>query len=421
MKMYKIGVIGLGYVGLPLAIEFGKHFSVSAFDIDKSRINQLKNKFDKNLDISALEISKSKKLVLTNNIINLSECNFIIVTVPTPINKKNQPDLTFLKNACKFVSKILKKKDIVVFESTVYPGLTEEFCVPLIEKETKLKYNKDFFCGYSPERINPNDKKHNIKNIVKITSGSNKKIANEIDKIYRKIVIAGTHKAPSIKIAEAAKVIENAQRDINIAFINELAIIFDKMNIDTSEVLKAASTKWNFLNFKPGLVGGHCIGVDPYYLTYKSKLLGYDPKIISSGRKINDKFVNFVANKSILETKKKFKSKKLKFLILGLSFKENCVDCRNSKSIKLYNILKKRNIHVDCYDPIVDANRIYAKYKIKQIKKFKNNFYHCIILAVSHDIFKKIGEVRFKKQLISEGVFFDFKNTFARNKYNFYI
>ena len=419
--MYKIGIIGLGYVGLPLAIEFGKYFEVFAYDIDNTRVNQLNNKIDRNLDISKNQFLKSKKLNISNNIKNLSNCNFIVVTVPTPINKKNQPDLSYLKNACLSVSTILKKNDIVVFESTVYPGLTEEFCVPIIEKKSKLNYNLDFFCGYSPERINPNDKKHNIKNIIKITSGSNLKTANQIDKVYKKIIKAGTHKASSIKIAEAAKVIENAQRDINIAFINELAIIFNKMKIDTGEVLKAANTKWNFLDFKPGLVGGHCIGVDPYYLTFKSQQVGYKPKIITAGRKINDKFVNFVADKSILETKRIYKNKKLKFLILGLSFKENCVDFRNSKSIKLINIFKNKNLYVDCYDPIVDKDLILNKHKIKLIKKLKNNSYNCIIISVSHKIFKEIGEKELKKKLVSGGVFFDLKNLFPRNKDNFYI
>ena len=419
--MFKIGILGLGYVGLPLAIEFGKKYQVIGYDKKAKRINELKSYYDKNFDIDKKEFLKSKKLNFTNNLNHIKLCNIFIITVPTPVTKKNIPDLRYIRNACLTISRFLKKDDIVIFESTVYPGLTEEFCVPILQRKSGLVYNKDFFCGYSPERINPNDKINNIKNIVKITSGSNDFIANKIDKLYKKIIKAGTYKAPSISVAEAAKVIENAQRDLNIAFINELALIFNKLNIDVNDVLKAASTKWNFLKFKPGLVGGHCIGVDPYYLSYKSKKSGYNPKIITAGRKINDDFVKFVAKKATLETKKRFKSKKLNFLVLGLSFKENCVDYRNSKSINLINILKQKKFNVDCFDPLIDKKSFNKEFNIKINLNLKNKYYHCIILAVSHNYFVKVGESKLKLKLKKNGVFFDLKNVFSKNKKNLYI
>ena len=419
--MFKIGILGLGYVGLPLAIEFGKKYQVIGYDKKAKRINELKYNCDKNFDINEKEFLKSKKLNFTNNLNHLKSCNIFIVTVPTPVTKKNIPDLRYIRNACLDISQFLKKDDIVIFESTVYPGLTEEFCVPILQRKSGLVYNKDFFCGYSPERINPNDKIYNIKNIVKITSGSNDFIANKIDKLYKKIIKAGTYKAPSISVAEAAKVIENAQRDLNIAFINELALIFNKLNIDLNDVLKAASTKWNFLKFKPGLVGGHCIGVDPYHLSYKSKKSGYNPKIITAGRKINDDFVNFVAKKATLETRKRFKFQNLNFLVLGLSFKENCVDYRNSKSIDLINILKQKKFNVDCFDPLIDKKSFNKEFNIKINLNLKNKYYHCIILAVSHDYFVKVGESKLKLKLKKNGVFFDLKNVFLKNKKNLYI
>ena len=419
--MFKIGILGLGYVGLPLAIEFGKKYQVIGYDKKAKRINELKYNCDKNLDINEKEFLKSKKLNFTNNLNHLKSCNIFIVTVPTPVTKKNIPDLRYIRNACLDISQFLKKDDIVIFESTVYPGLTEEFCVPILQRKSGLVYNKDFFCGYSPERINPNDKIYNIKNIVKITSGSNDFIANKIDKLYKKIIKAGTYKAPSISVAEAAKVIENAQRDLNIAFINELALIFNKLNIDLNDVLKAASTKWNFLKFKPGLVGGHCIGVDPYHLSYKSKKSGYNPKIITAGRKINDDFVNFVAKKATLETRKRFKFQNLNFLVLGLSFKENCADYRNSKSINLINILRQKKFNVDCFDPLIDKKSFNKEFNIKINLNLKNKYYHCIILAVSHDYFVKVGESKLKLKLKKNGVFFDLKNVFSKNKKNLYI
>ena len=419
--MFKIGILGLGYVGLPLAIEFGKKYQVIGYDKKSKRVKELKSYYDNNFDINKKEFLKSKKLNFTNNLNHLKSCNIFIITVPTPVTKKKIPDLRYIRNACLDISKLLKKDDIVIFESTVYPGLTEEFCVPILQKKSGLVYNKDFYCGYSPERINPNDKIYNIKNIIKITSGSNDFIANKIDKLYKKIIKAGTYKAPSITIAEAAKVIENAQRDLNIAFINELALIFDKLKIDLSDVLKAASTKWNFLKFQPGLVGGHCIGVDPYYLTYKSKISGYKPKIITAGRKINDDFVNFVAKKATLETRKRFKFQNLNFLVLGLSFKENCIDYRNSKSINLINILKQKKFNVDCFDPLIDNKSFNKKFNIKINLNLKNEYYHCIILAVPHNYFVKVGESRLKLKLKKNGVFFDLKNVFPKNKKNLYI
>ena len=417
----KICVFGLGYVGLPLVISFGKKYSVVGFDKNIKRIHQLKNKIDKNNEIKKNQFNYAKKLSFTSNIIDLKTCNIFIVTVPTPIKKNKTPDLSFLIEACKNIAKFLKEKDIVIFESTVYPGTTQEVCVPILKRISKLKYNVDFFCGYSPERINPNDKKHTLSNIIKITSGSNKKTTDFVDKLYKSIVTAGTYKASSIEIAEAAKVIENAQRDLNIAFMNELALIFNKLNINTHEVLKAASTKWNFLNFKPGLVGGHCIGVDPYYLTYKSIKSGYTPKIITAGRNINDKFVNYVLWKAIHNTKKIFYNVNLRFLVLGVTFKENCVDYRNSKSIELIMKLKSKFNLVHCYDPLLKENDFNENNQIKLSNKLRKNYYHCIILSVPHNIFKKIGEKKLKTYLIKGGLFFDVKNFFPKNKQNLYL
>ena len=342
MKTKKIALIGLGYVGLPLAIEFGKKFKVVGFDISKERIDLLKKNEDPNLEISKKEFSDSAHLNFSHNIDDIKDCNIYIITVPTPIDKHKTPDLTALEKSSKTVGSVLKKGDIVIYESTVYPGATEEFCVPILEKQSGLKFNTDFYCGYSPERINPGDKKHKLIDIKKVTAGSTPEIALEVDELYNEIIVAGTHKAESIKVAEAAKVIENTQRDLNIALINELSIIFKKLNIDTEAVLKAAETKWNFNSFRPGLVGGHCIGVDPYYLTYKSKIAGYEPKIILAGRKLNDNMSTYVT-KNILKilTKKKIKIKKAKILIMGLSFKENCSDLRNSKILDVCKLLLK--------------------------------------------------------------------------------
>ena len=351
IKNLKLAVIGLGYVGLPLALEFSKKKKVIGFDINNTRINELNSGVDKNLEFKKKNLLSSKKIKFTNKIEHLRSANCFIITVPTPINNKKKPDLKPLLDASKMIGKIIKKGDIIIYESTVYPGCIEEVCVPELEKFSKLKFNLDFFCGYSPERINPGDKKHTISNIKKITSGSTKEIAKVIDALYNEIIKVGTHKTSSIRIAEAAKVIENTQRDLNIALINEFSILFKKLNINTDEVLNAAGSKWNFLPFKPGLVGGHCIGVDPYYLTYKAKKVNYNPKIILSGRKLNDNMGNYVALELIKKMKQKnIKIKKSKILISGLTFKENCPDLRNSGVQKVISKLIKFNCHIDLQD-----------------------------------------------------------------------
>ena len=421
IKNIKIGILGLGYVGLPIAIEFGKKYNVIGFDTNKERVKHLLKKYDKNGDYSKKDFDNSKYLNFSNYINDLNTCNVFIVCVPTPVTKFKKPNLRFVKLACHNLSLILKKNDTVIFESTVYPGMTEEFCIPILEKKSNLLLNKDFYCGYSPERINPNDKKHRLTNIVKITSGSNTNTSIFIDNLYKSIIKAGTFRAKSIKIAEAAKVIENTQRDLNIAFMNELSVIFNKLNIDTSEVLKAASTKWNFINFKPGLVGGHCIGVDPYYLSYRSKLAGYNPKIINAGRLVNDQFVNFITNKSIYETKKIFPKQKLNFLVLGLTFKENCFDFRNSKSIELVKKLIKEKFVVHCFDPHIDKSD-YKNFKKLNFKyQPKNNFYHCIIISVSHKYFKLMGQNKISTFLNRNGIIFDIKNTLPKSINNVYL
>ena len=416
-----IGVIGQGYVGLPLSIEFGKKLKVIGFDINSKRINELNHKEDRNNDIKLEEFKLSKKVSFTDKISDLSKCNVFIITVPTPITKKKIPNLRYIKQACNAISTLLKKDDVVILESTVYPGVSEEICVPILQKKSKLIYNKDFFFGYSPERINPNDNQHKITDIVKVTSGSNLKTLNFVDKLYKQIIKAGTHRVSNIKIAESAKVIENAQRDINIAFINELCLIFDKLNINTNQVLKAASTKWNFINFKPGIVGGHCIGVDPYYLTHKSINSGYIPKIITAGREINDNFTSFIIKKAIKNCKLKFKEKNFKFLILGLTFKENCVDYRNSKSIELANLLIKKKYITHCYDPLLKIDEFNSKNKIQIIKKPKKNYYHCIIISVAHNYFVNLGEKKIKTFLKNNGFIFDIKNIYPDNSKNLYL
>ena len=388
----KIAIIGLGYVGLPLAVEFAKKRLTIAFDIKKKRIEELKSGIDKTLELSNLQIKRAKKLVLTYSKKDLKLANCYIVAVPTPIDKLKRPDLKLLNAACKMIGSFLKKDDIIIFESTVYPGCTEEVCIPILEKFSKLKFNHDFYCGYSPERINPGDKKHQISNIKKITSGSTPVIADLIDALYKEIIIAGTHKASSIKVAEAAKIIENTQRDLNIALINELSIIFNKMNIDTEEILKAAGTKWNFLPFTPGLVGGHCIGVDPYYLTHKAKNIGYNPKIILSGRKLNDNMGTYVASQLMKAmNKKSIKIKNAKILIMGLTFKENCNDIRNSGILSVVNKLKKHQCNLDLYDPWVNRNEVKNLYNINPITSLNPNTYDGIIISVAHDKFKNMG------------------------------
>jgi len=417
MKNNNIAVVGLGYVGLPLAVLLSSKFNVKGFDINKERIDELNNFNDSTLEISSEKLRESfiKNLSLTQNLEKIKDCNIYIITVPTPINKDKTPNLKPLLNASKSIGSILSVDDIVIYESTVFPGCTEEKCVPVLETESKLKFNTDFYCGYSPERINPGDKKHTIDKIVKVTSGSTPETANKVDKIYASVISAGTHKASSIKIAEAAKVIENAQRDINIAFVNELAKIFNKMNIDTHEVLNAASTKWNFLNFKPGLVGGHCIGVDPYYLADKSIKLGYKPNIILSGRKLNDEMGDYVADKliSILKSKNKF-IEKTKILILGVTFKENCPDFRNTKVIDIIKRLKHFNMDVEAYDPWVNKDLFEREYNLKITKNITNKKYNAIILAVSHSEFKNLDIDKLK--LNNQTIVYDLKGFFETKK-----
>lgn len=406
----KIAIIGLGYVGLPLAIEFGKKYFVKGFDINEERIFSLKNGEDSICEISKNELLNN--IIYTSNPEDLRDCNIFIVTVPTPIDKYKSPDLGFLIDASKMIGQVLKKNDIVIFESTVYPGCTEEECVPILERTSNLKYNFDFFCGYSPERINPGDKVNTLTKIKKVTSGSNNIIAKIVDELYKSIIEAGTHMASSIKIAEASKAIENAQRDINISFVNELALIFDKMDIDTQEVLNAAATKWNFLNFKPGLVGGHCIGVDPYYLAHKAESLGYYPNVILSGRRVNDNMGIFIANKSIkLLIKKGNNLKGSNALILGVTFKENCPDIRNSKVFDIYNELVSFEMNVDVYDPIANPDLVMREYNINLITKLLN--YDLIILAVPHICFTNLKILELKKS--TNSVIFDIKGMLSSN------
>ena len=417
MKIKKIALIGLGYVGLPLAIEFGKKFKVIGFDISKDRINLLKKNEDPNLEISKKEFLDSTHLSFSNTVDDIKDCNIFIITVPTPIYNNKMPDLTALKKSSQTVGSVLKKNDIVIYESTVFPGATEEFCVPILEKQSKLKFNTDFYCGYSPERINPGDKKHRLIDIKKVTAGSTPQIATEVDKLYKIIITAGTYKAESIKVAEAAKVIENTQRDLNIALINELALIFKKMNIDTEQVLNAACTKWNFLPFRPGLVGGHCIGVDPYYLTYKANKIGYYPEIILAGRKINDNMAAYVAKEVLkLMNSKDIQIAKANILIMGLTFKENCPDYRNSRVVDLIREFKNFNCNVDVYDPLVDKKKFAYEYKIEVIEKPIKNKYDATIIAVAHDEFKSLT----KKQIRAYGrpnhVLYDIKYLLKSNE-----
>tara|TARA_B100001057_G_scaffold490087_1_gene577652 strand:+ start:822 stop:2069 length:1248 start_codon:yes stop_codon:yes gene_type:complete len=408
-----IGIIGLGYVGLPLANAFAKKYTVVGVDINLNRINALKNFNDVTLELTPedLKVTVGKSLILTNSINDTSNCNYYIVTVPTPITLSNQPDLSLLINATKSVSTVLENGDIVIFESTVYPGVTEDICIPILEKGSGLAFNKDFHVGYSPERINPGDKKHTITKIKKVISGSSKESVNKIFELYSSIIDAGVYVAESIKVAEAAKVIENTQRDLNIAYINELAQIFNKMGIDTNDVLQAASTKWNFLNFKPGLVGGHCIGVDPYYLSYKSKELGYDPKIILSGRETNELMPKFIFD-SILEKFNDEKNKFKKVLILGATFKENCPDVRNSKSLELFNIFDDNGFDSKIHDPIAEEEEMKSLYTENYIKKLETRF-DVIVIAVGHSSFLKMN---LSKISYAHTIIYDVKSIFPRSK-----
>lgn len=402
--MDKIAIIGLGYVGLPLAVEFAKKYQVVGFDIFQTRIDELKNGFDRTLELSAEDVNGAlqKGICFSTNFEDLKTCTIFIVTVPTPIDKNKRPDLTPLIKASQTVGKVLKKNDIVIYESTVYPGATEEDCVPVLEQVSGLRFNIDFFCGYSPERINPGDKTHTVTKILKVTSGSTPEIADKVDALYRSIIIAGTHKASSIKVAEAAKVIENSQRDINIAFINELSIIFNRLGIDTQEVLEAAGTKWNFLPFRPGLVGGHCIGVDPYYLTHKAQEVGYNSEIILAGRRLNDNMGIYVANQVIkLMIKKGHKIEGSKVLILGITFKENCPDIRNSRVIDVIEELQDFGVSMDIYDPWANSLDVKHEYHLELLSsKPTIDKYDAIILAVAHREFYDLSLKKSNNQVI---------------------
>ena len=406
----KIAIIGLGYVGLPLAVEFGKQVPVIGFDIHQKRIDELKSGQDHTLEVSPEELKQASKLSYSADLAELKDCNFFIVTVPTPIDDFKQPDLTPLIKASTSIGQVLKKGDVVVYESTVYPGATEEVCIPVLEKQSGLIFNQDFFAGYSPERINPGDKLHRVTNILKITSGSTPEIADFVDQVYNLVIEAGTHKAPSIKVAEAAKVIENTQRDVNIALINELALIFNKLGIDTEDVLKAAGTKWNFLPFRPGLVGGHCIGVDPYYLTHKAQSVGLHPEIILAARRLNDRMGEYVATQLIKEmVKKRIQVVGSKILVMGLSFKENCPDIRNTKIIDMVKALKEYDLDLDIYDPWVNSEEVELEYGLAAINTLINGKYDAIVLAVAHDQFKQMSPQQFHDLGKSQHVIFDLK------------
>jgi len=411
-----IAVIGLGYVGLPLAIEFSKKYSTVGYDKDENRISELKNSYDKTLEVSADELKAAKNLKLTFDAKDIAACNVFIVTVPTPVDKFNTPDLSPLASASKTVGKVLKNSDVVIYESTVYPGATEEYCVPILEKESGLKYNVDFFCGYSPERINPGDKEHSLKTITKVTSGSNEETAEFVDMLYKSIVSAGTHKASSIATAEGSKVIENIQRDVNIALINELSMIFNKLGLDTNEVLEAAGTKWNFLPFRPGLVGGHCIGVDPYYLTHKAQEIGYQPEMILAGRRINDTMGKYIADITITEmAKAEINPVGAKVAVLGITFKENCPDLRNTKIPNIIKHLHTYGCEIKVTDPFADVDEAKYFYAIDLLEKDQLTNCDAVIVAVSHDDYKKIAKEKWQEMFNGSGVFIDVKSIYENN------
>ena len=410
MTMEKIALIGLGYVGLPLAVEFGKKYKTVGFDINTSRVEDLKQGLDRTLEVDSEELTLAKQLSYTHNPEEIADCNIYIVAVPTPIDGHKRPDLTPLEKSSETVGKLLKKSDVVIYESTVYPGATEEFCVPILEKNSGLIFNQDFFCGYSPERINPGDKEHRVTTIKKITSGSTPEITEMVDALYRSIITAGTYKASSIKVAEAAKVIENTQRDVNIALINELALIFNKLDIDTEEVLKAAGTKWNFLSFRPGLVGGHCTGVDPYYLTYKAIEVGYHPEMILAGRRLNDNMGSYVADQvAKLMTKNRIHVVNANVLVMGITFKENCPDLRNTRVVDLIEEFSSFNCNVDVYDPWADKEEAEDKYGISLIKAPIEGSYDAVILAVAHDEFVEAGADQLRKYGKDNHILYDIK------------
>jgi len=417
MNSKKIALIGLGYVGLPLAVEFGKKRTVVGFDINQSRVNDLKDGVDSTLETTSKELKDAVHLSYTANLDDVKDCEIFIITVPTPIDKHKRPDLTPLEKSSEAVGSILKEGDIVIYESTVYPGATEEVCVPILEERSGLIFNKDFYCGYSPERINPGDKEHRVTTIKKVTSGSTPEIAIVVDKLYQEIIIAGTHKASSIKVAEAAKVIENTQRDVNIALINELSLIFNRLNIDTEAVLEAAGTKWNFLPFRPGLVGGHCIGVDPYYLTHKAIEVGYNPEMILAGRRLNDNMGSYVADQvSKLMTKKRIHVVDANVLIMGLTFKENCPDLRNTRVVDLVEEFEGFNCNVDVYDPWVDKDESVHEYGIQPIDQPTESKYDAILLAVAHDEFKALSVEQIKTFGKDNHVLYDIKYLLDANE-----
>jgi UDP-N-acetyl-D-glucosamine/UDP-N-acetyl-D-galactosamine dehydrogenase len=417
IKDINLAIIGLGYVGLPLAVEFGRIRSVVGFDVNKKRIDELKNNTDSTLEVSTPELRAASFLTFTNDIRDLSKCNCFIVTVPTPIDIHKRPDLSPLISASEMIGRVLKKGDIVIYESTVYPGATEEDCVPVLEKFSRLEYNHDFYCGYSPERVNPGDKEHRVINITKVTSGSTLEIADLVDMLYKEIIIAGTYKAESIRVAEAAKVIENTQRDLNIALINELAIIFNRMGIDTEAVLTAAGTKWNFLPFRPGLVGGHCIGVDPYYLTHKAQSIGYHPEIILAGRRLNDSMGTYVVAQLIKAmTKRRIHVDGAKILVMGLTFKENCPDLRNTRIVDIVAELRDYNCDVDVFDPWVSVDESKKEYRINAISKPQAGDYDAVILAVAHRQFKAMGVEKIRKFCKPVHIIYDLKYIFSSSE-----
>jgi len=417
LRNCKIGVIGLGYVGLPLAVEFGKHFKTVGFDIKASRVAELKAGRDNTLEVDSAELKSAKNLSFTTAAKDLRACRVYIATVPTPIDKYNRPDLRPVVGASEIIGEVLKKGDVVIFESTVYPGCTEEIAVPVLERVSGLKFNRDFFAGYSPERINPGDKQHRLPTIKKITSGSTPEVADFVDDLYKTIITAGTHKASSIKVAEAAKVIENTQRDVNIALINELALIFNRLGIDTEEVLLAAGTKWNFLPFRPGLVGGHCIGVDPYYLTHKAQEVGYHPEMILAGRRLNDNMALYVAQQvAQLMIERRIHVKGSRVLVMGLAFKENCPDLRNSKVVDVIEELSKFGAKVDVYDPWVDADEAEHEYGLRPVKRPQAGKYDAIVMAVGHQQFRDMGLAAVRKLAKREHVLYDIKYLFAANE-----
>jgi len=400
-------------VGLPLAVEFGKKYTTLGFDINHSRIDELNTGHDHTLEVSNQELTAAKYLAYTSDIDNIKACNVYIVTVPTPINEYKQPDLTPLEKASALLGEVIQSGDIVIYESTVYPGATEEVCVPILEQVSGLNYNKDFFIGYSPERINPGDKEHRVTNILKVTSGSTAEVAEQVDQLYKSIISAGTYKASSIKVAEAAKVIENTQRDVNIALMNELALIFKRLDIDTEEVLLAAGTKWNFLPFRPGLVGGHCIGVDPYYLTYKAQSTGYNPEIILSGRRINDGMGEYVVSRLVkLMLKKRLHVRDSDILVMGLTFKENCPDLRNTRVVDIINELQTYGVNIHVYDPWVDAEEAQAEYGIKPIQTLEEGRFDAILLAVAHEQFRKMDIQQVRALGKPDSVIYDLKYLF---------